>query len=81
MTFIDQKLETLRVTPQANGDYRVDKQSGDCEILREQDDSGRYLVEEMHAPKAIACSSTGCHTTTVTPSSSASAMNNATCSR
>jgi YD repeat-containing protein len=51
LTFIDQKLKTLRVTPQANGDYRVDKQSGDCEILREQDDSGRYLVEEMHAPE------------------------------
>ncbi|TFF41214.1 hypothetical protein [Pseudomonas sp. RIT623] len=34
LIFIDQKLKTLRVTPQANGDYRVDKQSGDCEILR-----------------------------------------------
>ncbi|UXZ45050.1 RHS repeat domain-containing protein [Pseudomonas soli] len=51
LTFTDQKLPTLRVTPQHNGDFRVDKKSGECEILREQEDSGRYLVEEMHSPE------------------------------
>ncbi|MDR2309092.1 MAG: hypothetical protein LBE53_18125 [Paucimonas sp.] len=49
LTFIDQKLATLRVIPQADGDYRIDKKSGTREILREQETSGRYLVEEMHS--------------------------------
>ncbi|MFJ4388378.1 RHS repeat domain-containing protein [Pseudomonas soli] len=51
LTFSDQKLPTLRVIPQHNGDFRVDKKSGEREILREQEDSGRYLVEEMHSPE------------------------------
>ncbi|QXH36755.1 hypothetical protein [Pseudomonas muyukensis] len=49
--FIDQKLKTLRVTLQDDGDYRVDKKSGEREFLREQEASGRYLVEEMHSPQ------------------------------
>ena len=51
LTFIDQKLATLRVTPQADGDYRIDNKSGTREILREQQASGRYLVEQMHSPE------------------------------
>lgn len=51
LTFTDQKLPTLRVTPQHNGDFQVDKKSGEREILREQEDSGRYLVEEIHSPE------------------------------
>ncbi|MDF9617540.1 hypothetical protein P5705_07785 [Pseudomonas entomophila] len=51
LTFIDQKLKTLRVTPLADGDFRVDKKSGEREILREQEATGRYLVEEMHSPE------------------------------
>lgn len=49
LNFIDQKLKALKVTPQADGSYRVDKKSGECEILRDQEGSGRHLVEEIRS--------------------------------
>lgn len=49
LNFIDLKMKSLQVTPQADRSYRVDKKSGECEILRDQQGSGRHLVEEIHS--------------------------------
>ncbi|WP_338745090.1 hypothetical protein V3D52_22415 [Pseudomonas putida] len=51
LVFFDQKLPTFTVTRQADGALRVDKQTGESEILRQQDDSARYLLEEMRSPE------------------------------
>ena len=51
LAFFDQKLPTFTVTRQADGNFRVDKQTGESEILRQQDDSTRYLLEEMRSPE------------------------------
>lgn len=65
LAFFDQKLPTFTVTRQADGNFRVDKQTGESEILRQQDDSTRYLLEEMRSPEGAACISTGCPSPTV----------------
>ena len=52
LAFFDLKLNTLRVTTQADGSFRVQRKSGESEILRQQDsDSSRYLLSELHSPE------------------------------
>lgn len=52
LAFFDQKLKTLNVICQADGSMRVDKKTGDCEILAQQDPgSARYLLAQMRSPE------------------------------
>ncbi|MFJ9989128.1 hypothetical protein ACIQSO_00175 [Pseudomonas putida] len=48
----DQKLEALRVTWQADGSLRIDKKTGESEVLsRQNSSSSRYLLTQMRSPE------------------------------
>lgn len=49
LRFLDQKLETLQLLQQADGSLKVEKKNGESEILRQQQSSPRFLVEEMRS--------------------------------
>ncbi|QXH47915.1 hypothetical protein KSS93_08420 [Pseudomonas xanthosomatis] len=50
LAFFDQKLKTLLATVQADGAIRIDKKSGERELLRQPDaDGARYLLSEVQS--------------------------------
>ncbi|WP_459206588.1 hypothetical protein ACSMEV_19460 [Pseudomonas sp. MLB6B] len=52
LRFLDLKLETVIVTWQDDASLRVDKKSGESEVLRKpHSDSSRYLLSELRSPE------------------------------
>lgn len=51
LCFLDQKLGNLQLRQQADGSLRLDRASGDSEILRQQASSPWFLLEELRSPE------------------------------
>ncbi|MDH0647250.1 hypothetical protein N5D48_19505 [Pseudomonas sp. GD03858] len=51
LSFLDQKLDSLRLRQQADGSLRVEHASASGEILRQQASSPWFLLEELRSPE------------------------------